>query len=130
VEDRVIRWALIALLGLAVAALVSLSASELTSQPVGLASEPLTAGDQLAPATAVRPAVTRPAPARRHRRTKPKTTTTKKSTPVTPVTPVTPPAAATQPPPPARTTTTATTDDHGGREHDADDRGGGDHDDD
>src|SRR3954464_1283023 len=46
---RAMRWVLIALLGLAVAALVSLGASDLTSQPIGLSSEPLTAGDQLAP---------------------------------------------------------------------------------
>jgi hypothetical protein len=43
------RSVLIALVGLAVAALVSLGASDLTSQPIGLSSEPLTAGDQLAP---------------------------------------------------------------------------------
>ena len=60
VEGAVIRWALIALLGLAVAALVSLSASALTSQSVGLSSEPLTAGEQLAPSrTTVTRTVTR-----------------------------------------------------------------------
>ena len=62
---RAMRWVLIALLGLAVAALVSYGAGSLTSQPVGLSSEPLTAGDQLA---APAPTTAAPQPRRRRRR--------------------------------------------------------------
>ena len=44
-----IRWILLALLGLAVAAGVSLAASQLVSQRIGLAAEPVSAGKELAP---------------------------------------------------------------------------------
>ena len=44
-----LRWTLLALLGLAVAAAISVAASNLVSQRIGLASEPLTAGQELAP---------------------------------------------------------------------------------
>ena len=44
-----LRWTLLALLGLAVAAGVSVAASHLVSQRIGLASEPLSAGKELAP---------------------------------------------------------------------------------
>jgi hypothetical protein len=44
-------WIALALVGLAVAAGASLAASTLTSQQIGLASEPLSAGEDLAPAT-------------------------------------------------------------------------------
>jgi hypothetical protein len=104
------RWVLIALLGLAVAALVSLGASDLTSQPVGLSSEPLTAGDQLAPQRTVTVVRTHTVTD-----TTPRRTTTRSTTRPTATTP--PPA-----PPPA-----ATSDDHGGR---GGGRGGGDGDDD
>ena len=104
-----IRWVLIALAGLAVAAVVSLSASDLTSQPVGLSSEPLTAGDQLAPRSAVTRTVTRTVTTRPHRTT---TTTT---------------ATTTTSPPPV----TTTDDDHGrGRGRGGDDKHDGDGDDD
>ena len=43
------RWTLLALLGLAVAAAISVAASHLVSQRIGLASEPLSAGKELAP---------------------------------------------------------------------------------
>ena len=75
-----IRWVLIAVAGLAVAALVSLSASDLTSQPVGLSSEPLTAGDQLAPQRAVTRTVTRTVPRRARTHTTRTTTTTATTT--------------------------------------------------
>src|SRR5215208_2841387 len=42
-------WIALALVGLAVAAGASLAASRLASQDIGLASEPLTAGEDLAP---------------------------------------------------------------------------------
>jgi hypothetical protein len=44
-----LRWTLLALLGLAVAAAISVAASHLVSQRIGLASEPLSAGKELAP---------------------------------------------------------------------------------
>ena len=44
-----IRWILLALLGLAVAAGVSVAASQLVSQRIGLAAQPPSAGKDLAP---------------------------------------------------------------------------------
>jgi hypothetical protein len=44
-----IRWVVLALLGLLIAAGVSIAASSLVSQQIGLASEPISAGDALAP---------------------------------------------------------------------------------
>lgn len=56
------RWLALALLGILVAAGVSIAASRLVSQQIGLASEPISAGDALAPTT------TKPArKPRRHR---------------------------------------------------------------
>jgi hypothetical protein len=46
-----LRWVGLALLGLLIAAGVSIAASRLASQQIGLASEPISAGDALAPAT-------------------------------------------------------------------------------
>jgi hypothetical protein len=112
----VIRWVLIALLGLAVAALVSLSASDLTSQPVGLSSEPLTAGDQLAPRTITRTATT-PRHRHRHRHT---TTTTRPPATITPPVATRPPAA-TRPTATTGTPPAATTDHHDRHDGDGDD---------
>lgn len=58
-----LRWAGLALLGIAIAAAVSVAASRLASQQIGLASEPISAGDALAPA----PREQRAVPARHHR---------------------------------------------------------------
>jgi hypothetical protein len=44
-----IRWIALALVGLAVAAGVSLAASQLVSERIGLAAEPVSAGKNLAP---------------------------------------------------------------------------------
>ncbi len=44
-----VRWIGLALLGILVAAAVSVAASRLASQQIGLASEPISAGDALAP---------------------------------------------------------------------------------
>ncbi len=44
-----LRWALIALAGLLIAVAVAVLASKLTSQRIGLSSEPLEAGQSLAP---------------------------------------------------------------------------------
>lgn len=46
------RWTALAVLGILIAAAVSVAASRLTSQKIGLASEPLSAGQGLAPAKA------------------------------------------------------------------------------
>lgn len=45
----VFRWLGLALLGILVAAAVSIAASRLASQQIGLASQPVSAGDALAP---------------------------------------------------------------------------------
>lgn len=45
------KWIGLALLGLAIAAGVAIAASSLASQQIGLASEPISAGDSLAPAS-------------------------------------------------------------------------------
>jgi hypothetical protein len=47
----VFRWLGLALLGILVAAGVSIAASRLASQQIGLASQPVSAGDALAPAS-------------------------------------------------------------------------------
>ena len=51
---RTALWALAAVLGLAIAAGISWATSTLTSQHIGLASEPVTAGRSLAPAETTR----------------------------------------------------------------------------
>jgi hypothetical protein len=58
-----LRWAGLALLGIVIAAAVSVAASRLASQQIGLASEPISAGDALAPARHEH----RTAPAQSHR---------------------------------------------------------------
>lgn len=45
----ILRWTALALLGLAIAAGVAFAASKLVSQRIGLASQPLNAGKELAP---------------------------------------------------------------------------------
>ncbi len=49
------RWFGLALLGILIAAAVSVAASRLASQQIGLASEPISAGDALAPAAKEKP---------------------------------------------------------------------------
>lgn len=46
-----LKWIGLALLGIAIAAGISIAASRLTSRQIGLASEPISAGDALAPAS-------------------------------------------------------------------------------
>lgn len=48
-RSSTVRWVLLALAGLAIAIAVGIVASQLTSQRIGLASEPLSAGESLAP---------------------------------------------------------------------------------
>jgi len=49
----VLGWALAAFAGLVLAAAVTLAASKLSNQRIGLAGEPLTAGHELTPARAL-----------------------------------------------------------------------------
>ena len=50
-----LRWLGLALLGILIAAGVSIAASSLASQQIGLASQPISAGDALAPRTTEKP---------------------------------------------------------------------------
>ena len=76
-------WIVLALLGLAVAAGASVAASRLAGQRIGLESEPIRAGDQLAPPQGA--ATTPIRRAQRRRAVKPPvtTTTTRAAPPVT-----------------------------------------------
>jgi hypothetical protein len=51
----VVAWVVAAVLGLALAAGVTLAASQLSSQRIGLSGEPLSAGDELVPRTTATP---------------------------------------------------------------------------
>ena len=55
-----IVWIVAAVLGLALAAGITLAASQLSSQRVGLSGEPLSAGDRLVPRARPRPPQARP----------------------------------------------------------------------
>lgn len=101
-----LRWTLLALLGLAIAAGVSVAASHLVSQRIGLASEPLTAGRALAPPRERSNDHGRPGT--RHHGASPTTTTTTTTTVAPPTAtttyPATTPPATTAPAqPPAST---------------------------
>ena len=63
-----IKWVGLALLGLLVAAGVAIAASNLASQQIGLASEPISAGDALAPAASPNSGHGSQSPGRRPRR--------------------------------------------------------------
>jgi len=95
-----LRWAGLALLGIVIAAAVSVAASRLASQQIGLASEPISAGDALAPARQEH----HPAPAENHgskghgnapHRTSPPPAPTQPATPVAPA--PSPPAEEVEP---------------------------------
>ena len=68
-----VRWLGLALLGILIAAGVSIAASRLASQQIGLASEPISAGDALAPA---KRALAKPPKPATHRKSKHRRTTT------------------------------------------------------
>jgi hypothetical protein len=53
-RGRLAGWILLALAGLALAVALSVTASNLSTQPIGLSAEPLRAGDRLAPSSATR----------------------------------------------------------------------------
>ena len=90
-----LRWTLLALVGLIAAAAISVAASHLVSQRIGLASEPLSAGRELAPPP--RGEARRPND-RRSRSTVAPSTTTATTT-----------ATTTSTPPPVSTTPSTTT---------------------
>jgi outer membrane biosynthesis protein TonB len=118
---RTAGWILLALVGIAVAVALSLTASSLSTQPLGLSGEQLQAGDRLAPAerTVVTPKPKpkpKPAPARKRNTA---TATTPAPAPTqTNVAPV--PTATAVTPVPTHTTTSddgaiEPGDDHSGR---------------
>lgn len=84
-----IRWVALALLGLLIAAGVSIAASSLASQQIGLASEPISAGDALAPRASSR--------ANRHQAPRHKASPAKMSTEPAPAEKAAPPPASTEP---------------------------------
>lgn len=91
----ILRWTALALAGLAIAAGVAFAASHLVSQRIGLASQPLNAGRELAPPSAS-PANSRQSPTRHNEsgsRTGPTATTTTTTTaPTVPTVTAAPPA--------------------------------------
>lgn len=92
------RWAGLALLGMLIAAGISIAASSLASQQIGLASEPISAGDALAPASRVSEGVS--PTTRRHRGSGQKPST--RHPPPPPIRPARPAAPqTTEPVPPA-----------------------------
>lgn len=90
------RWLGLALLGILIAAAVSVAASRLASQQIGLASQPISAGDALAPAA-------RDKPKHRHSGQQPdnRRTTTPSQPPRAPSAPPTSSEPPTYSPPPA-----------------------------
>jgi hypothetical protein len=101
-RSRAIGWVLMALAGLAVAVALSVTASNLSTQPIGLAGQPLRAGNKLAPVTVTR-VTTVPRPSRPRHTPKPKTGTSTagppQSTPAPAPTPSTSTATPTPTPP-------------------------------
>jgi hypothetical protein len=107
----------LAIAGLAVAVALSVAASNLSTQPIGLSGEQLRAGDRLAPAE---PTPRKTAAKRKTKRRPTRTTTTTAPAPTQ-----TTPAPAPAPAPTQPTTTTGSSgtgggepgDDHGGSRH-------------
>ena len=126
-------WILIALAGLAIAVALSVAASNLSTQPIGLEGEPLRAGERLAPVTVTETsATTATTTAQKNAKSRTKTpTATATATGPVPTTTTTPPPVYSPPATtPTQTATSGTGTTTGG--HREDDRGGvdRDHDDD
>lgn len=72
---KVVAWVVAAALGLVLAVAITLAASQLSNQRVGLAGEPLSAGDQLVPRaqphTVARPSSRPSRPSRPSRQSQP-----------------------------------------------------------
>jgi hypothetical protein len=99
-----LRWLGLAMLGILIAAAVSVAASRLASQQIGLASQPISAGDALAPASREKPRHPRPAQPKRHggaQQAAPTTTTPPAPSPTTTTT--TPEPTSPEPAPPSST---------------------------
>ncbi len=109
-----LKWIGLALLGILIAAAVAVAASRLASRQIGLASEPISAGDALAPHTA------RPGPASNRRnanRTPAATTSVPSTTTPTPEpAPTAPAAPATESQPQSEGGDDYRDGDHGGHE--------------
>ncbi len=88
------RWIGLALLGILIAAAVAFAASRLASQQIGLASEPVTAGDALAPRAVEHANPTRHRAKHHPHRTQSSPTTPTPSESAEPPTYTTPPAPA------------------------------------
>src|SRR4051794_3157506 len=75
-RGRLVVWVLLALAGLAVAVALSVTASNLSTQPIGLQGEELRAGDRLAPPSVTRTTTKKaqPKPRKRKRSTETQTT--------------------------------------------------------
>jgi hypothetical protein len=95
-----IRWIALALVGLAVAAGVSLAASQLVSERIGLAAEPVSAGKELVPTEQGHGRDTHGGDGENTNDSTPTTqTTTAPTVPMTTSSSATPPPATTPPPP-------------------------------
>lgn len=108
---RLAGWILLALAGLALAVALSVTASNLSRQPIGLSGEPLRAGERLAPATAPRTR-TVTAPRKATKRASPKRANTPTTTATTTTRTVTQPAPTT-----TSNSGSGSGDDHGGSSH-------------
>ena len=73
---RLAGWILLALAGLAVAVALSVTASNLSTQPIGLSGEPLRAGEKLAPPSVTRTVTVTKEATKPAKRRKPKSTQT------------------------------------------------------
>ncbi len=115
-SGRLLAWFALALLGLVVAAAVSLAASRLSSQHIGLSSEPLGAGKGLTPVehatTSTRRANTSRTSSSDRGRGKHRTTTTVRTTTV-----IVPRPTAPSPAPPPAKPAPRHGDDSGGSRH-------------
>src|SRR3954466_7130057 len=80
-RGRLAGWILLALAGLAIAVVLSVEASNLSTQPIGLSNEPLRAGARLAPPRATRSETGKKSKRRVKRRTPTRTATTPAPTP-------------------------------------------------
>lgn len=64
-KRALVAWIVAAVLGLALAAGITLAASQLSSQHIGLSGEPLSAGDELVPKSRATPTATNDSSPRR-----------------------------------------------------------------
>jgi hypothetical protein len=78
-----VLWTVLAVCGVLLVAGVTVAASTLSTQTIGLSSEPLSAGDRLAPKATRTPAAAKPQTTRAKQ--KPKPTATPTATPTPPV---------------------------------------------